>query len=762
MRRRLRALGRQPGLPAALVGWGIRRPVAALGLWLAIALGAGAGIPMLSIEATVESTLDRSHPAWSFYQEAQERFGGDEIVVILFQGEEPFPPSILERIAGVTEELEGATDVRRVDSLSSMPVVRAGPDGSLDLRPGYIPELAPERVARRIAADRIAPDYLVSEDGRWLAVNVLLEREGEKDIEGVLRAVEAATRGMDVHVSGVPVFRAETNRRIQRELVTFVPVTVLVIGVLLFAFFRSITAVAIPLVANGVGTWVLLGLMGLTGGALTISTAILPTLLLALGAAYTMHLLSAASLYVNAAQRNERMLAAAGPIALSGLTTAIGFVAISLVRIPVIRDVGGYGALGVVIIVGLSLTVCPAMLTLWPISRRRESLLTPLAGPIAGVLARIALQRRRPVIVAFLVSGAAASSGALLLTVESDVILWFPKDAKVRIDYEVIREALSGISPMNVVIEPSAGTQVTEPKYVRSMEELARYLEALPEVGKTISLADPLLQMHDGFAQDETFPASKALIEQYLLLLEGVEHTRDLVTDDRQSANVILRMDHNGSEHLLEVARKAQRWWAEHAPPGSSARVTGIMYEFARAESAITMGQLRGLLFATFVVGLILWISYGSLSLALTGLVPNLVPVAMGFGAMGWLDVPLDAGTALLGALVLGIAVDDTVHVLSGYQRRLQSGGSETEAVQGALREVLPPVVATTVAVGGGFAVLGLSGFLPIRHLGFLTAGILLLCLLADLLLLPVLLARRGRDVGFGRRGGGLRGGADR
>jgi len=140
-----------------------------------------------------------------------------------------------------------------------------------------------------------------------------------------------------------------------------------------------------------------------------------------------------------------------------------------------------------------------------------------------------------------------------------------------------------------------------------------------------------------------------------------------------------------------------------------------------------------------------LWANFGSLSLALTGLVPNVVPVAVGFGVMGWLGVPLDAGTALLGALVLGIAVDDTVHVLAGFQRRRGLGRSKAEAVEGSLREVLPPVVATTVAVGGGFAILGVSVFLPIRHLGFLTAGILVLCLLADLFLLPALLGRRGR-----------------
>ena len=152
------------------------------------------------------------------------------------------------------------------------------------------------------------------------------------------------------------------------------------------------------------------------------------------------------------------------------------------------------------------------------------------------------------------------------------------------------------------------------------------------------------------------------------------------------------------------------------------------------------------MLFATCVIGLILWASYGSASMAVTGLIPNVIAVVVGFGAMGWSGIALDAGTALLGSLVLGIAVDDTVHVLSGFQRGQGAGQSRERAIESALREVLPPVVATSVTVGAGFAVLGLSGFLPIRHLGFLTVGILFLCLLADLLLLPALLSGQTRE----------------
>jgi predicted RND superfamily exporter protein len=280
---------------------------------------------------------------------------------------------------------------------------------------------------------------------------------------------------------------------------------------------------------------------------------------------------------------------------------------------------------------------------------------------------------------------------------------------------------------------------------------LARFLEATREVGKAISVADPIAQMHEGFMDDPRapLPTRQDLIEQYLVLLESKPQIQDLITSDRARANVLMRANDNASTSLLDVAAQAQDWWLSKGVEGYSARATGIMYEFARAEDEIARGQIRGLGFALTAIAAVLLAVFGSVRLAFISLVPNALPVAVAFGLMGYLGIALDAGTILVGNLALGIAVDDTLHLASRYHGRSAAGDQPLEALRWALDRVLSPVVYTTVVVALGFAVLGLSGLIFTRNLGLLTACVLVLCLLANVILLPALLLLAGR-----RRGG--------
>jgi predicted RND superfamily exporter protein len=486
--------------------------------------------------------------------------------------------------------------------------------------------------------------------------------------------------------------------------------------------------------------------MGALAVPLTISTVLLPSILLALGCAYTMHLLTAAAGRGGGEELRRALPEVALPIALSGLTTAVGFVAVSFVRIETIQYVGAFGALGVLVVLGATLTVAPAALRLWPLPERRLRLRKWFCGPAArGVVAFVAA--RRPVVIAgWLLALIGVGIGILRLQVETDVIVWFSRDDPVRVAYEEIRSRLSGISPMNVVIEAPEGGAVSVPEVLRAVDGLSSHLESLPEVGRAVSIADPLRQMHGGFLEnpDNPLPQGPDLISQYLLLLEAKDYTYDLITADRSSANVRLRIDNNGSKALLGVAEEARGWWADHGVSGYAARTTGIMYEFARAEDEIATGQLRGLGFALLAIALILLAIFRSPRLAAMALLPNAIPIAMAFGVMGLLDVPLDAGTVVLGNLALGIAVDDTIHVVTGFYGRREGGDAAGPALLGAFERTLAPVVYTTLAVAIGFAILGLSEFTFTRHLGLLTAGIMGLCLLGNVLLLPALLLGMG------------------
>lgn len=734
-----------------LVRTSVRHPVRTLLAWLLVLVVAGVFVSTIRIDTTTDSVLDREAEAWRYYESSQDLFGGDEIVVVALEGRRPFDPAALAEVVRLAERLPSIPGVRRVDSLASVPLIRVARDGSLDLGAALedgvprTPETLAE-LARLVGADRLAPRSLVSEDGRVLALNVILEQDFT-GYDAVVGAIRAELPDATARISGVPVFRSEANARTRAEILVFVPLTVLAIGCLVWIVYYSLRAVALVVAVGVIGTFVMVGAMGAVGAPISLITMILPSVVLALGCAYAMHVLSAGSGARDRAALTRQLEPIAIPVALSGLTTAIGFAAIGAVRIEEVRHVGGFGAIGVLVLAAVTLTAAPAVLALWPLPARRPRLSAWTEGPLRETLMGLALGRRRSVLWSWTILLAIFGVGALYLQVETDATRWFPRGSEVRDAYESIRADLSGISPVNVVITSGSGESVTSPPVVQAIDRLTAHLERLADVGKAVSIGDPLRQMHGGFSDDPALPlpGEHALIAQYLLLLEGEEEIDDLLTRARDAANIVLRVDNNGSGPILAVGAEAERWWREHGVPGFTARATGIMYEFARAEDEIALGQLRGLGLALAAVAAVLLVSFRRLDLASIALVPNAVPIAFVFGFMGLAGVVLDAGTVIVGSLALGIAVDDTMHLVSAYRDGRTSGADVATALDRALARVAHPLALTTCAVGLGFGLLGLSQFTFTRNLGLLIAGTMGVCLLADLILLPTLLAGLAR-----------------
>jgi predicted RND superfamily exporter protein len=324
------------------------------------------------------------------------------------------------------------------------------------------------------------------------------------------------------------------------------------------------------------------------------------------------------------------------------------------------------------------------------------------------------------------------------LSLETDATKWFYKGSEVRDAYDGIRRDLSGISPINVVIEGEEGRFVTEPAVVEALDALSTFLRAHEDVGKVLSIADPLLSVHKVFDPGSQTIDSRELSEQYMLLLSSEEQIWDFIEPGHQRANVLIRVNDNGSDRLLAVASAAESWWSRKGVQGFNARATGIMYEFARAENRIAEGQIFGVQLAVMSIGLLLLLIFRSWRLAAAALVANVIPMLIAFGGMAWLGIPLDAGTVLVANLALGIAVDDTIHFASVYQ--------DEPTLDSTLTKVLPALASTTIAVGAGFCVLGFSEFAFTRNLGILTTVIMVLCFFADVVLLPCLLHLAGAD----------------
>jgi predicted RND superfamily exporter protein len=551
----------------------------------------------------------------------------------------------------------------------------------------------------------------------------------------------------------VAVSLKKVNSRTRAELMLFVPLTIFLVGCVVFFACGRFLSVVVSLGTSGIGTWSLLGAMGALGTPLSLSTMILPSILLALGCAYIMHILSAVQGANSRANIETAVLSITRPVGLSGLTTAIGFLAMSTVRIDAIRELGVFGAIGVISILVASLTLAPAALSLFQNGGEEAFRNSRLRETVDRWLIPFVVRRRSAIISVWLVLLGSFVIGLSRLDVETDIILWFSKDTPIRDSYEEIRKRLAGITPVNVVITAEDGGSVVAPAVLAAIHGLASHLEELPEVGRSLSVADPIIQIHNGLNPDSggALPSNANLISQYLLLLDSVEQMKDVLTADRSGANILLRLDVNGSNRIVGIADVVRRWWEEHGPEGFSATTTGVMYEFGRAEEEIAHGQIRGFGLALIAIGGALFLIFRRPKIAISALLPNLIPLVIAYGFMGIVGIPLDAATICLGSLALGIAVDDTIHVTSDFADRRMEGGSERDAMSESIRRVLPALVFSTVAIAAGFAVLGLSDFTLIRNLGVITAAMVVICLAADLTLLPALLVTRGHPPEAGK-----------
>jgi predicted RND superfamily exporter protein len=716
----------------------------------------------LRVDTSIGSALNRTDQSWKIYQRSLDLFGGDEFVAVaLAPSAEPLASSSLAAVLDLTERFEALPSIRRVDSLSTVPLVRTLGDGSLSVSPGLTREVAASGHARRelldyIRNDRIAPGSLVSNNERVLALNLVFDGDVDGDREFAVAEIRRALAEYDESaISGVPVVRADAGVRTRQEVLLFIPLTVLLVGIVLIAVFQQALAVIVPMAVGGSCTVICLGVMAAVGVPLSFSTAVLPSIVFALACAYTMHIMTAAAGAADPESLIDSIIVVSGPVALSGLTTTIGFLAMSISRIGLIRDLAGFGALGAILVTIGSMTLAPALVAVsnLPTNSRSSAhgVQEWVSQALASRLSRFVLSYSRQIVAVWGLGLALVGIGLLRLSVTSDVILWFPPSSELRTSYETIRERLSGITPVNVLFEAVGDRLVTTPEALALIDSLSNDLGAHPSVGKVLSVADPIRLIHREFSDSRggDMPADQSLIDQYLLLLDGVEQMDDVLARDRTSGNVLLRMDKNSSSDIVSLATWIDLWWERNGIPGYRTTTTGIMYEFGRAQDEIAYGGIRGLLIAMAAIAVILIVVFETSSVAFIALVANVAPIGILFGIIGWIRVPLDAVTVCTASLAIGIAVDDTIHVVSQFAAMRGLGASPAEALEQSLSKVLPALVFTTAAIFLGFGVLVISEFSLVRNLGIMMSAAVMLCLLADCLLLPALLLR-GSDRGDG------------
>ncbi len=750
-----REIARRPGVALAAVAL----------LWLLAVAGIvepRTGRVRLEVDPALDEMLPADDAERRFYESLRRRFGSDDTLIVTLHGDDLFTTAGLERVAALSDRLEELPGVHAVESLSTALRLRSV-EGDLEIHPFLeeIPGTQPEVDALRaeVLEDSLRAGSLVSADGRTTALLVTFDEMSETEFltrELDLRVAEVA-RGeagpFQVWIAGTPRVKAEITRILTSELAGMVPAVLAVMLALSYGFFRSWWLSLVPVLTVVTALVWTLGVVAWTGHALNIVTTLVPPLVLVLGFAYAIHVVSACRSAVpgseipgpgagEAADRARRAaLERVGfPVAFTALTTAAGFLSIAVNDLQAIRDFGLYSAVGVAASLAAALLATPALLGVGP-SQPPEAREPSRLDRALARLASFDLAHRRALMAAGLVVLTLALLLSTRIEVNTEVIGNFRADAPVRRSYEAINEHLDGANSFYVMVEGQEPGAFEEPANLRELAALQEWLVAQETIGGATSMVDYLRVIHDGFLEGDgsqrRLPDTPELAAQ-LLLFGANDELEKLVDPSRRTATIVVRSTSTASRDFADLASRIDARLDE-LPPHLSGRATGNAVLLTRAANRISRGQALSLLAAFGMIGLILMAYFRSFALGALALVPNALPVAVYFGLLGLTGVTLNNATALMGSIVLGIAVDDTIHFLVHFRSLARSSGSRARAAAAALSEVGRPVTYTTVVLCLGLLVVATSDLKTQAQFGALGAFTLAVAWAADVVLMPAL-----------------------
>ncbi len=694
-----------------------------------------------------------------FYKQVRRIFGSDETLLVALIAEDVFTREVLSSVVQMTRRIEQVDGVHHVVSLATALNIRSAGE-ELEIEPflATVPESPAglEDIRREALANPIYAGNLVSHDARATALVVYFvnmpEREfAQRGIDDEIARIAEEERGAaEVRITGSPHIKVATSQHLLSDLRRTLPLAIVVVCLVAFAFFRTGRGVFVPLLTVIVAALWTFGIVAWLGRSLNIVTTIVPPLILTLGFAYTVHVVAA---YYDALRlpdpsgggaMREGLRHTALPLLLTGFTTIIGFLSLTVSPIGAIREFGLFAVIGVGCALLASLTLAPALLQVLPASRRLAEPKADLFERAAQRLAAFDLQHRNMIFAGGAVLAGLAAIGIARLEVTSDLIANFAPDSSIRRDFEAVNRHLEGANPFYIVVETDYSDAFTEPANLRQLRDLQVWLREQPEIGGTTSLADYVMLINRGFNEGDpaylTIPESQELTAQ-LLMFGANRETKNFVDSRYRTAAIVARARVIDSGALAQLIERIEVRLAE-LPPHLRGRITGNTVLLTRTIDDVSRGQVQSLTLTLVVIYVVLVALFTSFRIGFIALIPNVLPVAILFGIMGLTGVTLTATTSLIACIVLGIAVDDSIHYLTRFSADSKRLRSEELGTASALRGVLQPVTVTTVAICLGFATLTLSELRNQLHFGALASATLAFAWLLDVTLTPALASR--------------------
>ncbi len=711
----------------------------------------GSQIPNVKIDPRVETILKKNNPVEQEYSANKKEFAPYADIIIGMLGNNVFDPAALRKIQAVSEEAKEIEGVEKVKNILSVRNIK-GSESGLEVQPMFTEGMVPSTDAeiaefkKKATSWEVYDDIYITKDNKGTAITIVLEDNIETDrivpIYFELQNIVDKYQGPEkLFISGTKVVEALQGHYMIKDLTYLPPLVCIVLLAFLFFFFRNIRGMLLPLITVGIaGVWTL-GLMPLVDVPLTMISTALPVALIAVGVAYGVHVVENVFSEAIAGNKGKAgIISALGriyvPVIMAGCTTIASFLSLCTTFIVPMTHFGLLCAFGISVAMVLSLTFTPAVLSALNETGREcashHHTKFDIIGPLLKKFSYVSINKKEWV---FAIS-AIILIGSIFFGrhIKSDfnLIEDFREGTPIRVADKILNEKFGGTSQFNVAFSTGNVDDIKEPSVLKRMDRLQEQLRGLEGIGKTVSIVDFIKRMnqsmHDGDMAYYTIPDSKELIAQYLLLFSfsgGGEELDSFVDYNFQDAQILLQMKSQSGYLAQDVVDTVAKFKQKELQEDNYIKqiiTTGMAMLAKEFNRVIVTSQIQSFILAFTLCFFITTGIFRSFKLGIYSMVPLLIPIALDFGIMGASDIRLNAATATVASIDIGMGIDYCVHFISRYRHEIRLGRTVDQAIDITINTSGRGIIYNALAVSAGFMVLIPSQFVIVSQLGLLVA----------------------------------------
>ncbi len=615
-------------------------------------------------------------------------------------------------------------------------------------------------------------NFLFNKETKTIRTAIYLKKEivntpARKDfvinvLESKVAAFEEAHQ-MDVRVSGMPYIRTLNAQLIVDEIGWFIGAALFVTSLIFFMFFRSFRATFISLIAVCIGVMWTFGIIGLFNYEITVLTALIPPLIIVIGIPNCIFLINKYQHEVkshgNKAKSLQRVITKVGNATLmTNVTTAMGFATFIITESTLLKEFGIVASLSILGIFILCVLIIPIIYSFlpYPKDRHLEHLNTRWIGGFVNWMERMVKERRVTIYFTAVIVLAVSIIGIFQIRVSGSLIEDMPQKAEFFQDIRFFEEEFSGIMPLEFVIDTKRKKGVMKLSTLKRMEELETVIEETRELSRPVSVVSLVKYSKQAYYNGNPDYYQLPTSQENSFILAYAKNSsseanllQNFVDSTGRYARITTFMKDIGTDKMEEIEEDIQTTIDKVFPKENyNVIMTGKALVFQKGTNYLVKNLAISLSLAIFLIALFIAYLFRSFRMILVSLIPNLLPLVITAGLMGYLGVPIKPSTILVFSIAFGISVDDTIHFLAKYRQELKANNWKIKkSVFAALRETGVSMFYTSIVLFFGFSVFTISSFGGTVALGALVSATLLFAMLSNLLLLPSLLLSLERSI---------------